>query len=237
MAGDVLNYRAELERRIRQFHRYQEPMDHRAHEEAHGPCYTIFENRHPDGDFGEQAAEERQPALAALTDMFGEGGGFSGSELAKPDVPGLPEEGWRGEYERTRFVQFAFERDWFCMDLPARGSPSTRRWRSCGMAGSSSTCATNRSSPCKGNPRGTTPSAGSTSTERRSRPPRIRPSSSSGYGACPWTPVSTSLQPHSAANTGGSRGPPGDPHTMSYSLRPWDCDRPEMKAEREEGRQ
>ncbi len=42
----ILDYRAELERRIEQFHRYLEPMDRRAHEDARGPCYTVFENRH-----------------------------------------------------------------------------------------------------------------------------------------------------------------------------------------------
>jgi hypothetical protein len=33
------DYRAALERRIEQFCSYLEPMDHRAHEVAHGPCH------------------------------------------------------------------------------------------------------------------------------------------------------------------------------------------------------
>ncbi len=120
-----MDYRAELERRIGQFHRHLAPMDRRAHEEAHGPCYTVLENRHPDGDFGGQtteerqpAREERQPALAAVTEMFG---GGESTVVSKPDEPGLsdlPEGGWREEGERVRFVQFSFERDFLYMDLP-----------------------------------------------------------------------------------------------------------------------
>lgn len=112
-----MDYRAELERRIWQFHRYLEPMNHRAHEDAHGPCYTIFEIRHPDGDFVGQLREEREPALAAVAAAFGE---TSGTELGQPELPVLPDEGWRGDGERIRFVQFSFERDWFCMYLPCQ---------------------------------------------------------------------------------------------------------------------
>lgn len=53
-----MDYRAELDRRIGRFHEYLAPMDRRAHEEAQGPCYAVFENRHPNGDFGGQAAED-----------------------------------------------------------------------------------------------------------------------------------------------------------------------------------
>ena len=35
-----------------------------------------------------------------------------------PHLPDLPDEGWREEDSLIRFVQFSFERDWFCMDLP-----------------------------------------------------------------------------------------------------------------------
>jgi hypothetical protein len=111
---DLLDYRAELERRITQFRHHLAPMDYRAHEEAQGPCYLIFENQHPDGGFGGEAEEVRQPALAAMAEAFG----GSAPEPGEPELPDLPEEGWREEGERIRFVQFSFERDWFCMDLP-----------------------------------------------------------------------------------------------------------------------
>jgi hypothetical protein len=111
-----LDYRAEIERRIKQFYRYLEPMDRRAHEDAQGPCFTIFENRHPDGSLAGQLKEEREPALTAITAAFGESRG--NFDLDEPQLPELPEGGWRREDERIRFVQFSFEQDWFCMDLP-----------------------------------------------------------------------------------------------------------------------
>ena len=44
------DYRAEIVRRIGQFRRYLKPMDRRAHEEAQGSCFLIFENRQPGED-------------------------------------------------------------------------------------------------------------------------------------------------------------------------------------------
>ena len=66
------DYRAEIERRIGQFRRYLEPMDRRAHEEALGSCFLIFENHHPDEDPRREMREEREPALAAVAAALGE---------------------------------------------------------------------------------------------------------------------------------------------------------------------
>jgi len=30
----------------------------------------------------------------------------------------LPDDGWRDDDSQSRFIQFSFERDWFCMDMP-----------------------------------------------------------------------------------------------------------------------
>lgn len=113
----MTDYQAEVERRIGQFRRCLEPMDHRAHEVAHGPCFTVFENRRPDEDPRRQRKEEREPVLAAMAEVFGERGAV-GSQPDAPHLPDLPDEGWREEDSPIRFVQFSFERDWFCMDLP-----------------------------------------------------------------------------------------------------------------------
>jgi hypothetical protein len=93
-------------------------MDCRAHDVALGTCALVFENRRPEGDFGKQAREERQPALAAVAAAFGEVGGIGGPERGGPSLPYLPEEGWREDDGRRRFVQFAFERDHFYVYLP-----------------------------------------------------------------------------------------------------------------------
>jgi hypothetical protein len=33
-------------------------------------------------------------------------------------TPNLPDEGWREDPSSNRFIQFSFERNWFCMDMP-----------------------------------------------------------------------------------------------------------------------
>ena len=111
------DYRAEVERRIGQLRRYLEPMDHRAQKVAHGPCFTVFENRRLDEDPGRQRKEEREPVLVAVAEVFDERGAV-GSRPEVPRSPDLPEEGWREEGSPVRFVQFSFERDWCCIDLP-----------------------------------------------------------------------------------------------------------------------
>ena len=113
-----MDYRTELERRTGQFHRHLETMDRRAHKVARGTCALIFENRRPDGESGKQAREARQPALAAVAAAFGEVGGTGGPERGGPSLPDLPEEGWREDGERLRFIQFAFQKDYFYLDLP-----------------------------------------------------------------------------------------------------------------------
>jgi hypothetical protein len=109
------DYRSQIERRIGQFCRYLKPMDRRAHEEASSSCFLIFENHPPGEDPERETREERDPALAAVAEVFGESGGTTRGE---PQPPDLPEVGWREEGSRLRFVQFAFEKDWFCIDLP-----------------------------------------------------------------------------------------------------------------------
>lgn len=111
----MTDYRAEVERRTEQFRRFLEPMDHRAHEVAYGSCFMVFENHPPDGDPGLQRREKREPVLAAVAEVLGERCGPQPGELRPPD---LPDKGWREEDSPIRFVQFSFEKDWFCMDLP-----------------------------------------------------------------------------------------------------------------------
>jgi hypothetical protein len=106
----ISDYRAEIERRIGQFRHYLHLMDRRAHEEARGSCFLIFENHHPDEDPTREMREEREPALAAVAEAFGVSGGTTA--LGEPRPPDLPEEGWREEGSPLRFVQFAFQREY-----------------------------------------------------------------------------------------------------------------------------
>jgi hypothetical protein len=106
----ISDYRAEIERRIGRFRRYLEPMDRRAHEEALGSCFLIFQNHHPDDDPGREMREEREPALAAVAGALGESGGTTAP--GEPRPPDLPEEGWREEGSPLRFVQLAFQREY-----------------------------------------------------------------------------------------------------------------------------
>jgi hypothetical protein len=85
-------------------------MNRRAHEEAHGSCFLIFENHHPGEDPGREMREEREPALAAVAEAFGESGGTTAP--GEPRPPDLPEEGWREEGSPLRFLQFAFQREY-----------------------------------------------------------------------------------------------------------------------------
>lgn len=111
----MFDYRKELERRIAQFVDYLRPMNHRAHEIAHGPCFMIFEERRPTGVSDGVLVEKRELALHAVKSAFGE---FGFSEDGGGTSFGLPEEGWRADDSLNRFIQFSFENKWFCIDMP-----------------------------------------------------------------------------------------------------------------------
>ena len=112
----MFDYRSELERRIAQFGGYLKPMNHRAHEIAHGPCFMIFEERRPHGSNDAALVEKRQLALQAVQAAFVD----SGSTCDPDDraLHDLPDEGWRGDNSLNRFIQFSFENEWFCIDMP-----------------------------------------------------------------------------------------------------------------------
>lgn len=112
----MFDYRSELERRIAQFAGFLQPMYHRAHEIAHGPCFMIFEERRPEGSSDAALVEKRELALQSIQSAFGEFGFTADEDCSASD--GLPEEGWRGDDSLTRFIQFSFENKWFCIDMP-----------------------------------------------------------------------------------------------------------------------
>lgn len=115
----MFDYRAEFDRRVEQFVSYLDRMHERAHEIAHGPCFIIFEERKPSASGDEpELTEVKERELAIVTEKFGDTRNIVpdlGDEILFVD---LPDEGWRGDDSGNRYVQFSFERNWFCMDMP-----------------------------------------------------------------------------------------------------------------------
>lgn len=114
----MFDYRQELERRIAQFAGYLRNMHHRAHEEIHGSCFIIFEEQPPSGNSERVAlSEAATPALELVQAAFDDAG-ITSTTLDELPHFDLPEEGWRQDDSQNRFIQFSFERNWFCLDMP-----------------------------------------------------------------------------------------------------------------------
>lgn len=115
----MFDYRQEQTRRIGQFAGYLKAMHHRAHVEAHGACFIIFNEQPSEPDFGaRQLTEVAQP----VRDLVIPDSDCAGSEsrgVTDGDVGiDLPDDGWRDDNTRGRFIQFSIERNWFCLDMP-----------------------------------------------------------------------------------------------------------------------
>jgi hypothetical protein len=115
----MFDYRQELERRVAQFAGYLKKMHHRAHEEIHGNCFIIFSERPVTGDSDEPSLSESvKPALEVVAAVFDDVG-INNTTVIDHEVEfDLPDEGWREDDSQDRFIQFSFERNWFCVDLP-----------------------------------------------------------------------------------------------------------------------
>ncbi len=113
----MLDYRAELDRRIAQFASYLRPMNHRAHEIAQTNCFIIFEERRPGGESTPALAEKKELAVRVAPEAFGNPGNIDSPDLGD-EQRDLPDEGWRPDDSQNRFIQFSIENKWFCMDLP-----------------------------------------------------------------------------------------------------------------------
>lgn len=114
----MFDYRSELERRIEQFASYLRPMNHRAHEIAATNCFMIFEESHPDDRDKGVLVESKQLTLQSVQSAFNQIGFVSDSDGLFSDFTSLPDEGWRDGNSSNRFIQFAFGRQWFCIDMP-----------------------------------------------------------------------------------------------------------------------
>lgn len=128
------DYRQELERRIGQFSAYLKKMSHRALEEVHGSCFIIFEERlHTNGSGEPVLTEAAKPALEKVVAAFDDAGIASVTITDESFFIELPDEGWKEDDSQTRFIQFSFEKDWFCLDMPLQTlyrAEAEQIWRS-----------------------------------------------------------------------------------------------------------
>lgn len=115
----MLDYSEELQRRIGQFAGYLKKMHRRAHEEVRGSCFIIFQDQSPTDDSGAPAlSEAAKPKLDLVIAGFDYAGVTSVTMTDDVSFIGLPDEGWKERDTQARFIQFSFERNWFCVDMP-----------------------------------------------------------------------------------------------------------------------
>ena len=115
----MADYHEELERRIEQFTGFLKKMHHRTFVEIYGNCFVIFDDRDRPSDSGDTALTESvKPTLELVAAGFDEAG-FSCVTNTDESFPfELPAEGWKQSDSQKRFVQFAFGKNWFCLDMP-----------------------------------------------------------------------------------------------------------------------
>jgi hypothetical protein len=115
----MFDHRQEIIRRISQFAWYLKRMYHRAHVEAYGACYIIFEeqSRNP-GLGGRSLKSAAKSTPEVVISEMGDEVMDSLSFTAEASDIELPDEGWREDNSRSRFIQFSIERNWFCLDMP-----------------------------------------------------------------------------------------------------------------------
>lgn len=103
-------YVDEKRRRIEQFAQYLRLMGLRAHKVAKGGCFIIFDES-PSEDAESPHVKE---SVAIKVDCLADGGSASGA--MEPAESGFDD--WRAGEPRSRFIQFAFMRDCFYLELP-----------------------------------------------------------------------------------------------------------------------
>lgn len=81
----------------------------------------IFDEDPPSGQSGSsELAESVIPSLELAVAAFDEAGIASITVNDETPFLELPIEGWKENNSQKRFIQFSFEKDWFCMDIPFR---------------------------------------------------------------------------------------------------------------------
>ncbi len=122
------DYSAEKLRRIAQFAEALKPMHHRTVKQTKGCCYLVIEEHDSKAEFFHSLAASQDmsratPAKAPLLSVCGgHEDSYALNSLELPTEPivaeGWTNEGWRGDDNTRRFIQFVFLEKHFEMDLP-----------------------------------------------------------------------------------------------------------------------
>ena len=105
----MTNYVDEKRRRIEQFMQYLRLMGLRRHKVVNDDCFIIFDESAPE----DADAPHIKESVAITVDCLANGGSAPGGE----DPGEMPPPDW-SEPENFRYVQFAFRRDCFYLELP-----------------------------------------------------------------------------------------------------------------------
>ena len=117
----MFDYRAELNRRTEQFAGYLRKGHNRAHGIAHGPCFMVFAERpFDDGDEEGELVESETQVVQHATELRPQATLNLEGDLDTVIAVDAPEFSGCEPVSQSRFVQYSFERDWFCADLPVQ---------------------------------------------------------------------------------------------------------------------
>ena len=113
------DYRTELDWRIQQFRHYLELMQQRRRGTGSEDCFIIFDDREdPNGPAADQLHESDALVCEGVLEGVLWDGGAGSASLDETIVVDLPDEGWRGDDSKLRFIQFRFNEESFDLDIP-----------------------------------------------------------------------------------------------------------------------
>jgi hypothetical protein len=113
-----MTYSEDKRRRVEQFAEYLRLMHDRAFDEVGNCCYITFEERRRRGTPGGRKLSEEEKAAQEVARQSRDAGIDGAGGPDESAAMSLPDEGWRQDDSKNRFVQFSIEHDWFCVDLP-----------------------------------------------------------------------------------------------------------------------
>ena len=115
----MFDYGEEFRRRVEQFAMYLKKMYTRSHDEVGGNCFMIFDEDSSDNPSASNALSAVATPELELVEAAFDDASFSSNSLNDETITmELPDEGWKEDDSQHRFIQFSFNENWFCMDMP-----------------------------------------------------------------------------------------------------------------------